>query len=121
MNCKDFKYAIRTVNMNVVEQFDGNVNEQTILTSILSEWNSCLSISELCQNWKKKRPINIEDDNFYLLFNCEGLSTHGADLDLLLSTHTPKITILTGVGKQIRNLMRDVCRFFIINKKKLLL
>jgi hypothetical protein len=54
MNCKDFKYAIRTVNMNVVEQFDGNVNEQTILTSILSEWNSCLSISELCQNWKKR-------------------------------------------------------------------
>jgi hypothetical protein len=104
MNYKDLKYAMPNVNMKVIEQFDGNLIEQKTLFYILSEWNSRLSISNLCKKWKKERPSNAEDDNFFLLFNCEGLSTHGADIDILLSSYTPKITILTGVGKQIRNL-----------------
>jgi hypothetical protein len=104
MDCENFKYTTPTVNMNVIENFDGTVNEQSILFSILSEWNSRLSLSQLYKTWKKERSSNVDNDNFFLLFNCEGLSTHGVDLDILISSHTPKITILTSVGKQISNL-----------------
>ena len=62
-------------------------------------------MSQLCKTWKKERPSNVDDDNFFRLFNWEGISTHGADLDILISSPTPKVTILIGVGKQISNLL----------------
>ena len=37
MDCENFKYTTPTVNMNVIENFDGTINEQYILYSILSE------------------------------------------------------------------------------------
>ncbi|CAF1681552.1 unnamed protein product [Rotaria magnacalcarata] len=68
------------------------------------EWNNRNTISELNKKWTKERPKNYSENLTVLLWNCEGLSTHLADLDILLSYHSPHIMILTGVGKQIRYL-----------------
>ncbi|CAF3901329.1 unnamed protein product [Rotaria sp. Silwood1] len=72
---------------------------------MIDEWNSRVSISNLCTIWKKQRPPNSLSENLlFLLYNCECLSTHQADLDILLSSYLPQIVILTGVGSLIRNL-----------------
>ena len=62
------------------------------------------SISELCQSWEKIRPRNESENLTILLYNCECLSTHLSDLDILLSGYLPHVIILTGVGSQIRKM-----------------
>ncbi|CAF3333632.1 unnamed protein product [Rotaria socialis] len=72
---------------------------------MIDEWNGRVSISTLCTNWEKQRPFNLLSENIlFLLYNCECLSTHQADLDILISSYLPQIVILTGVGSLISNL-----------------
>lgn len=60
----------------------------------------------LCKSWKKERPIFCTTKNiFFLLYNCEYLSTHQTDLDVLLFSYSPQKVILTGVGSLIRKLL----------------
>ncbi|CAM4867060.1 unnamed protein product [Rotaria socialis] len=69
---------------------------------MINEWNSRKSISSLCNEWKKERPQFPKQNLLFLLYNVEGLNTHVADVDLLLSNYQPHICILTGVGAAIR-------------------
>ena len=58
-----------------------------------------------CVNHGKKiRPRNESENLIVLLYNCECLSTHLSDLDILLSVYLPHVVILTGVGSQIRKM-----------------
>src|ERR1700722_3092244 len=100
----DFKYCEPYINHDLIEQFDGSVSEKAILFSIFSEWNCKRSLSELCVSWYKERPPVSPENLCVLLWNCECLSTHMSDFDLLLSSYSPHIFILTGVGKLIRAL-----------------
>lgn len=104
MNNNDFKYHQRTLNLNIVDQFNGTVSEKNLLFSILCEWNENQSVSVLSRSWRKERPKSISEFFFVLLWNCEGLRTHISDLDLLLSLYCPHMCILTGVGSLIHNL-----------------
>jgi hypothetical protein len=104
MDSQDFKFSSPTVNIDLINFFNGSQKEKDILLSMLYEWNIRNSISELNKCWTKERPKNYSENLIVLLWNCEGLSTHLADLDILLSYHSPHIVILTGVGKQIRHL-----------------
>ncbi|CAF3241985.1 unnamed protein product [Rotaria socialis] len=92
------------VNMDLVEQFTGTECEKNTIISILNEWNFKSSVSDLCKSWKKDRPKQENENIVVILYNCEGLSTHMCDLDILLSSHLPHIVVLTGVGKQLRNM-----------------
>jgi hypothetical protein len=101
---KDFKYCQRTLNYNIINQFNGTMNEKNLLFSMMCEWNVNLSVSSLCKYWRKERPKNILESFTILLWNCECLNTHISDLDVLLSLYCPHMCILTGVGKRICNL-----------------
>ncbi|CAF4753840.1 unnamed protein product, partial [Rotaria magnacalcarata] len=90
--------------MDLVEQFTGTECEKNTIISILNEWNFKSSVSDLCKSWKKDRPKQENENIVVILYNCEGLSTHMCDLDILLSSHLPHIVVLTGVGKQLRNM-----------------
>jgi len=103
MNC-NFPFSSPTVSMNVCELFEGSRTEKTMLKAIIHEWNSRSSLSNISKQWHKDRPIAFSESLFLILYNCQCLSTHIADLDILLSTYTPQICILTGVGSKIRNL-----------------
>jgi hypothetical protein len=74
------------------------------LLEIVKEWNSRSSLSSISKQWHKDRPIASNVNLSIILYNCQCLSTHIADLDILLSTYTPQICLLTGVGSKIRNL-----------------
>ncbi|CAF2011208.1 unnamed protein product [Rotaria magnacalcarata] len=75
------------------------------LYSMIHEWNRRVSISTLCTIWEKQRPSKLLSENIlFLLYNCECLSTHQADLDILISSYLPQIVILTGIGSLIGNL-----------------
>lgn len=104
MNSPDFKFSSPTVNIDLINFFAGSQKEKEILLSMFCEWNIRNTISELNKKWTKERPKSYSENFTVLLWNCEGLSTHLADLDILLSDHIPHIIILTGVGKQIRQL-----------------
>ncbi|CAF2095648.1 unnamed protein product [Rotaria magnacalcarata] len=67
------------------------------------EWNERISDIDICKHWKKERPTIEYQPLNLLLFTIQCLSTHIADLDLLISTYTPQICILTGVGSKIKN------------------
>lgn len=106
-NNNTFKYAPATIDSKVTDHFDGTPQEKKELNSIIDEWNRRTSISNLCTYWEKQRPLSSSSENLlFLLYNCECLSTHLTDLDLLLSSYSPQTIILTGVGSLIRKLPR---------------
>ncbi|CAF3280248.1 unnamed protein product [Rotaria sp. Silwood2] len=84
-----------------------------MLREIIEEWNSRSSLSSICKQWHKNRPIAFSENFFLILYNCQCLSTHIADIDILLSTYTPQICILTGVGSKIRNLPKITSYYWI--------
>ena len=90
--------------MKVCDFFDGTKTEKEKLVEIIEEWNSRVSLTEISNRWKKCRPAVTSENLSLILYNCQCLSTHIADLDVLISTYTPQICILTGVGAKIRDL-----------------
>ncbi|CAF2747679.1 unnamed protein product [Rotaria sp. Silwood2] len=68
---------------------------------MINEWNSRTSISQLSSQWKKVRSLYTKQNLLLLLYNVEGLNTHVADVDSLLSTYHPHVCILTGVGTAV--------------------
>ena len=104
MPCEDFKYSEPEINAESINQFTGTPSEKQMFSSLLYEWNSRRSISEMCVSWSKERRETSIENLIIVLWNCEGLRTHGHDLDELLSSHKPHLCILTGVGSQIRKL-----------------
>jgi hypothetical protein len=102
---QNFKYAPATIDLNLSENFYGTSLEKKELVSMIDEWNGRISVSNLCTYWKKQRPMSSSSENLlFLLYNCECLSTHQTDLDLLLSSYHPQVLILIGVGSLIRKL-----------------
>ncbi|CAF3431371.1 unnamed protein product [Rotaria socialis] len=75
-------------------------------------FSTCTSLMETLSQIVNKLKNDKNQNEFELLLLLlqqqllliNGLSTHGADLDIVISSHTPKMTMLTGVGKQISNL-----------------
>ena len=102
--CSDFKYCVPYVNVELIDVFDGTLMDKDTLFSIFGEWNNRTSVSGLCESWMKVRPSVSSENLKVLLWKFEGLSTHLSDFNCLLSSHTPHIFILTGVGKQISSL-----------------
>lgn len=90
--------------MNLSELFQGSRSEKSTLKDMMNEWNNRTSLSALSNSWRKVRPIASDVNLSLILFNCQCLNTHTADLDILMSTYTPQICILTGVGSMITNL-----------------
>jgi len=97
-----FHYSSPTINTNIIDSFNGTPKEKNILLEMVNEWNSRVSVSQLCNFWKKVRPISVKQNLLLLLYNVEGLNTHVADVDILLSNHNPHICILTGVGAAVK-------------------
>jgi hypothetical protein len=93
-----------SVCFSLVDFFIGSTDEKKIVFDILNEWNNRSSLFDLCKLWEKIRPKNEIENLLILLYNCESLSTHLNDLDILLSSYLPHVIILTGVGSQIRNM-----------------
>lgn len=65
---------------------------------------------------KKDRPVESDDDLNIILYNCQYLSTHIADIDILLSTDTPQIIILAGVGSK-KNSLPKILGYYWISLK----
>ena len=101
MNSTFFHYSSPTISPTSVESFNGSRAERKLLSEIVNEWNSRTSLSLLCKKWKKVRPHYVKQNLLLLLFNVEGLNTHVADVDLLLSNYHPHICIFTGVGSAV--------------------
>ncbi|CAF4989572.1 unnamed protein product, partial [Rotaria socialis] len=99
--------------MNVCDLFIGTNSERRQLSKIIEEWNTKSSISSISKEWRKKRPNASTENLSIILYNCECLSTHIADLDILLSVYTPQIFILTGVGSSIKNLPKMTSYYWI--------
>ena len=104
------------VCFSLVDTFSGSTDEKNLVFNILNEWNNQSSLLNLCKLWEKKRPENETENLLFLLYNCECLSTHLSDLDILLSTYLPHVIILTGVGSQIRR-MPSVPNYYWHNQK----
>jgi hypothetical protein len=101
----EFKYAPPIIDLKLTKHFEGTSQEKKELFSIVDEWNRRTSISNLCTYWEKQRPLSSSPENiFFLLYNCECLRTHQADLDLLLSSYLPQVVILIGVRSLIHKL-----------------
>ncbi len=96
-----------SVCFSLVDLFIGSSEEKNLVFDILNEWNNQSSLSDLCISWEKKRPENETKNLLILLFNCECLSAHLNDLDILLSSYLPHVIVLTGVGSQIRNSIKS--------------
>jgi hypothetical protein len=107
----NFYFSSPFVNTNVCDSFEGSGTEKIILSKILEEWNSKSSISDIPMKWHKVRPISFSINLSIIIYNCQCLSTHIADLDILISSYTPQICILTGVGAKIRNLPK-ICSYY---------
>jgi hypothetical protein len=100
-----FSYSDSFLHPSLCDDFPGTPQEKSSLLEMITEWNKRLCISDLCKQWKKDRPLHdITSSLSILLFNVEGLSTHTADVDLLLNDNKPHICILTGVGAAARKL-----------------
>ncbi|CAF4750800.1 unnamed protein product [Rotaria socialis] len=80
---------------------------------MLEEWNCRVSLSSISKKWHKDRPVATNENLSLILYNCQCLSTHIADIDILLSTHIPQLLILTGVGSKIRNLPKIASYYWI--------
>lgn len=115
MNYK-FHFSSPFVNTKLVDSFTGTKAEKKLLTEMVNEWNCKVSISNISQQWKKDRPTEMEENLTIILYNCQCLSTHIADIDILLSTYTPQILILTGVGSKINNLPK-ISKYHWISQK----
>ena len=101
---RDFRFSPPTVHTSAIDFFEGTKSEKKTLEQIIVEWNCRSSLSELSKGWHKERPVTCSENLSLILYNCQCLSTHVADLDILLSTYTPQICILTGIGSMIKNL-----------------
>ncbi|CAF3458508.1 unnamed protein product [Rotaria socialis] len=75
----NFNFSSPIVNKNVADSFESTKTE-------------------------KDRPDVTNENLSLIIYNCQCLSTHIADIDILLSIHIPQLLILTGVGSKIRNL-----------------
>jgi hypothetical protein len=107
----NFYFSSPFVNMNVCDSFEGSRTEKAILSKMLEEWNSKSSVSDIATKWHKVRPVSSSVNLSIIIYNCQCLSTHIADLDILLSSYTPQICILTGIGAKIRNLPK-ICSYY---------
>lgn len=103
----NFHFSSPFVNMCVCDSFIGTRTEKNNLLNIINEWNNRISSSDINRKWHKERPIPISVNFSIILYNCQCLSTHIADLDILISTYTPQICILTGVGSKIKDLAKQ--------------
>ncbi len=90
--------------MNCSNNFQGTQKEKRILNDMIKEWNERVCVSQLCEKWNKERPICQIENLLIVLYNCQCLSTHKNDLDLILNMYTPQIIVLTGVGSLIHSL-----------------
>ncbi|CAF4233481.1 unnamed protein product, partial [Rotaria magnacalcarata] len=108
-----FHFSSPFVNINVCDRFIGTNSERRQLSKIIEEWNTKSSISSISNEWRKKRPNASTENLSIILYNCQCLSTHIADLDILLSVYTPQIFILTGVGSSIKNLPKITSYYWI--------
>lgn len=104
MNNQEQSKETNDINAELVNRFVASVEEKKIALDILNEWSKSASIHNLCIEWEKNRPANESENLLILLYNCECLSTHVNDIDILLSKFLPHIVILTGVGSQIRKM-----------------
>src|SRR5690242_3031768 len=101
MNNKTFHYSSPTISPQLIDSYTGSNKDKELIFEIVNEWNSRISISYLCNLWKKERPLYAKHNLSLLLYNVEGLNTHVADVDSLLSNYHPHIGILTGVGAAV--------------------
>lgn len=100
-----FYFYNPVISTSQCNEFQGTSDEKKIILEMTEEWNKRLSISDLCQKWKKTRPIQKEMSTLLIiLFNVQGLNTHMTDVNILLNEHKPHIFILTGVGAASKQL-----------------
>ena len=104
MNSKIFHYLPTWKPLSILDPLLGTPYEKKLLMDISTEWNTHISISEMCRSWRKERPIHSSHNLLFLVYNVEGLSTHLADRDILLSMYRSHICILSEVGAAIKNL-----------------
>ena len=104
MNSEEIEHYMKYLNPETINYFNGTDKEKDILFSIFCEWNSSGRVSDLCEQWVKLRPESSIENLTLLVWNCECLSTHMTDFDLLLSSYSPHLFLLSGVGKQIHKL-----------------
>lgn len=104
MNNEEIEEYMKYINPESSNHFIGSDEEKHTLRSMCEEWNSCFRVSDLCESWVKVRPESSIEHLTLLVWNCECLSTHMSDFDLLLSSYSPHFFLLSGVRKQIRKL-----------------
>ena len=104
MHTKHFYHSPPCINLSVLDSFIGTPYEKKLLQQILLEWNSHLSISNLCKSWKRERPVGPVESLLFLIYNVEGLNTYISDLVILLHNDQPHICILTSIGAVAKNL-----------------
>ncbi len=104
MDNEDIEQCMLYCNPDMINNFNGTDEEKDTLFRIFCEWNSNIQMSDLCERWVKVRPQSSLEHLKLLVWNCECLSTHMADFDLLLSSYSPHLFLLSGVGKQIHML-----------------
>jgi hypothetical protein len=104
MNSNEIEQCMMHLHPVEINDFNGTDVEKDTLFSIFCEWNSNLWVSDLCEQWVKVRPESPIEHLTLLVWNCEGLSTHMTDFDMLLSSYSPHLFLLSGVGKQLRKL-----------------
>ena len=102
MDSKIFHFSSPIIAPHIIDSFTGTPQEKTRILKMIDEWNSHVSISQLCNCWKKERPSIVKQNLSIILYNVESLNTHVADVDILLSCYKPHVCILTGIGIAIK-------------------
>jgi hypothetical protein len=104
MDSVEIEQCMTYLNPETINHFNGSDEEKDTLLNIFYEWNASVRVNDLSERWVKVRPESSLEHLTLLVWNCECLSTHMTDFDLLLSSYSPHLFLLSRVGKQIHML-----------------
>ena len=71
MNNKFFHYSSPIITHNYLDSFSGTLKEKNILIKIFNEWNSRVSVSQLCNYWRKVPLHSVKQNLIFLLYNVD--------------------------------------------------
>ena len=67
MNNTTFHFSKPTITYQTANSYNGNDKEKNLITEIINEWNSRISISLLCKQWKRDKPLSPKQNLLFLL------------------------------------------------------
>ena len=99
MNGNVFRHCSSFISSENIQAYVGSENKNQIIQDVVSEWNAKICLSDLSKKWNKRNSVNTDTNLLVLIYNVNSLNGHIADVDVILNNHTPRICIVSEIGK----------------------